>query len=209
LSFTAIWEGATLGCDQLIKLCERYSSFIPPHQLLVNRRYWHFTVLPLVQIAEFSPTASCEEYSHSLLVQLQRAWNPKEEVFPLLNVEAYEVISYNNGTAVQFLSKDDSLSILRKRFREIINNHVNDLIDKTTGTRTELLPENTKNSGNKAYGSIARAVTEENNRIRWRREFEERISITFEKIYLLVSDEFLSNPYAHTDAYRTLIILGK
>jgi hypothetical protein len=209
LSLTAIWEDATLGCDQLFNLCERYSGFIPPYQLLVNRKHWHFTVLPLVRIVEFSSTASCEEYSRSLLVQLQRMWNHKKEVFPLLNVEAYEVISYNTGTAVQFTSKDDSLSILRRRFREIISTHINDLIDKTKGTFTELLPENIKNSGNKAYGSIARAATEENKRIRWRREFETAINMTFEKVYLLVSDESLSNPYAHTDANRTLIRLGK
>mgnify|MGYP000025775976 CR=1 FL=1 len=207
LSFTAIWNHATAGYEHLNRVATGFLDQIPHHQLSVKEKFWHFSVLPLVRIIEFPKVSTCEEYAFSILKKLVGQRDLLAIPSSPLCVEACEIVSYDSGTAVQFKGIENCLALLRDRLRASIKNDIDALLDGTVGISTELVPENPKNSGNKAFGSIARALTKEDNLIRWRQEFKQPILLSFETVYLLVSDEFLSNPYAHDDTYRIPIKL--
>jgi len=208
LSFTAVWNSASHGFGELGTKCDGFVEVRPFHHTPVRREYWHFTVLPLLKVTTLPDGVEAEEFALELLAQVGAFANPIRVGTGPLRVKAYELKVFDSGTCVQFNSDDGSLSALRDSLRELYRNVVNELIAENGGFCTELEPRNAKNSGNTSWGSIARSLTPDGNSVRWRILIDPPIEIVFDRIYLLVSDEFLSNPAAHDEGRRFSVALG-
>ena len=206
ISFTAIWHQAQ-GFKELRSICRDLLDKIPFHHLPVKEEYWHFTVLPLLRANSCPSGTPAEEFIFGLLKRLDIGSLNKTINLPPLSVYAYQAIAFNSGTSIQFRGVGDCLSKLRDTFRDLAKARIATLVAECEGIISELDPPTKKNKGNETYGSLARALTPESNSIRWRREIEPQAILRFEKVHLVVSDEYLSNPYAHDDQRRISLSL--
>lgn len=209
VSFTAIWKLASSGYQALEAVCNDFSNMRAFNHLPVEKQYWHFTILPLLRIEMIPDNVIAQDLALSYLNGILRATKPDKVLDSALCVQAYEVTVFDSGMCIQFKSKDGGLSALRDSLRGAYEQRVNQLVSSENGVLTELEPRNTKNAGDNAYGSIARALTEEKNTVRWKKEINPPIDLCFENTYLLVSDQYLSNPAAHDDAHREFFEFGE
>lgn len=207
LSFTAIWKEAE-DFNALREKSRVFLRCIPFNHLPVKKDYWHCTVLPLLRTRKFLSGVSAEDFMLSLCENIWDSFSPKVVSLPPLRVEANSVIAFDLGTCIQFSSIDGSLKSIRDNLRNHTQAHIDQLLTRNDCLVSELEPPNRKNSGNDTYGSIARALTQESDSVRWQLKIEPKISLRFMGIYLLASDEYLSNPSAHDNARRHLIKLG-
>ncbi len=210
ISFTAVWEEAK-GFNLLRNFLQKkqiIKRHIPVNHLVVKKFCWHFTVLPLLRLTRNSTETSAEDVMQSFLDSIWKGYFREDKTLPELVVEAYEIIAFDSGICMQFFSDDGSLGLIRDKLRRDVGKYIDKLVTENYNLISELEPLNRKNSGNVAYGSIARAVTRESNSIRWRVKIDPKIALQFRNIYLLISDEFLTNPYAHDTSRRIPITLG-
>jgi len=206
ISFTAIWQEAE-GFDRLRTVCNELRDDISFHHLPVKEDYWHFTVLPLLSARKWPAFTPAESLMFSLFKNIDNSLSLDGIDLPQLIVQAYEVVSFNSGTCIQFWGINNCLSKLRGKLRELAKAEIERLVTSHDGLVSKLDPPTLKNTGNKSYGSIARALTPEDNSIRWQRKIDPLATLCFRSIYILVSDEYLSNPYAHDDNRRRKIAL--
>lgn len=206
VSFTAILQEAE-GFEKLRRICHDLLDNIPFHHVPVKGEYWHFTVLPLFRAIKWPVDTPAEEFIFNLLKHLERTLPMGTIELPEFSVQAYEAVAFDSGTCIQFSGVENSLDKLREKLRDLTEEEVHRFVTNHDGLVSELDPPSRKNKGNESYGSIARALTHEANSIRWRREIGSAATLRFSRIYLLVSDEYLSNPYAHDDRRRRPISL--
>jgi hypothetical protein len=173
----------------------------PFHLMELAKKFWHFTVLPLVRIEDAPPEESMEEFAVRLLEESRQTIGSLLLSRPIV-AQLTEWRCYDSGLCPQFESFDGSLNEVRDNLRESLKK-THDRLASHKGVESELKERSGKNSGNKCFGSIARAMSPSYTAaIRWKQEAQEKIEIRFEEVYLLVSDEYLSNPCAHDAARR-------
>jgi hypothetical protein len=176
----------------------------PFHQLPVKKKHMHFTLLPLVKITE-SP--SCEPMEN-FAVRLLDECRPADDSIVLsepITISLNEWHCYDSGLCPQFESSDKSLGNARESLREALKK-IHDRLIAYKWIDSDLKERNAKNSGNKCFGSVARAMCPGYEaKIRWKEKVEPKIDLKIHTVYLLVSDEYLSNQSAHEDINRVVI----
>jgi len=195
---------ALLSDPRFVKAAEEILTLKPFHQIAVENKFWHFTVLPLVKIEDSPVAETMEEYALRLFDESQPSIG-KVTLSRPIHIQLYEWHCYDSGLCPQFKSTDGSLNEVRDNLRESLKK-THDRLASHKGVESELKERNGKNSGDRCFGSIARAMCEAYPaEIRWKQKAVEEIEIQFDEVYLLVSDEYLSNPCAHNPAKRVPI----
>jgi hypothetical protein len=192
---------ALLSDFRFVKTAESILCRRPFHQMPVEKNCWHFTVLPLVKIEDTPSGESMEEFALRILSESREAietvFLPKEICIRLTGWNCYD-----SGLCPQFTSDDGSLNEIRDHLRESLKK-LHDRLIGYKGVESEMKDRNAKNSGNKCFGSIARAMCPSYTAaIRWKGVVTEKLEIRFNDVYLFISDEYLSNPSAHCEQQR-------
>jgi hypothetical protein len=218
ISFTALWKDAKnfeylreMLFDDLGCLKHR-----PAHHLPVRKDEWHSTIFAVLRINGWDEKKyrSAEDNALTILRQLVSTCKTEIETlkasFTPFSLEAYELVCFDNGMAVQFRQTDGTLSKFRKTTENALStrikdycNHINESPFGSEWQRVNdrsivesLSDDLNKNQGGNAFGSVARSSHPDDVRVvRWRMAIGP-IELTFKKLYLLQSDETLSNPLA-------------
>lgn len=206
-SVTAILgESGSEGWEKFKTVAKRVLMQIPVHQIPVRPRSWHFTVFAMAKFQTETPPKTIEKYLVDLL-GLIRNDIPDRLDFKL-RVILKEFICYDSGTCPQFEARDDVLTRMRCDLRVSLRGALKRLQELSSEIYSTLDDMNAKNSGNKAFGSIARSIVQPEALVeRWKMPVQNPIELEFKRIHFLVSDEFLTNPAAFRDAERRSIRL--
>lgn len=195
ISISAVLESAR-NFPEFQEEARKQLAFKPAHQIEVPEHIWHFTVLPLVKVRGLGGGPSSAE------AEMTRLWHNHADLLPTvkeitsqwsLSVELDSFRCYNDGLCPNLKSSD--LADLREELKKVYT-PFHDALRQEHGVTSEW-KDGTKTKGDRCYGSIARAPAPEDDILRWERKPDEPITLTFDEIKLVISDEFLSNPAAH------------
>jgi len=207
LSVTAIWSYANSGYEGMKAEFDKYLNRIPFSHKVVPESFRHFTVLPLIRITKWPVEETGEDIALNYLSEFRNIMEACEKQFNKIMVKPLEVKSYDSGTTIQFESVDNSVSLLREEMKNIFNELIVNIANDNPNIYSEIEHENAKNTGNITYGSISRSYSNEGHALRWRMPIPNDQIIEFNKVFLLASDQFLSNPAAHNEKDRLEITL--
>lgn len=222
LSVTALWQDA-VGFNNLKKMLHNdlnLYELLPGHQISIRESSWHSTFFAICKINGWdSKKLTAEENAISLLNEFtkknQLLLEDFVNIYKEISIEAYELICFDSGSAIQFRDIDNSLLKFRESVKKILEIPIIELCDSKNesgfgkrwkdwnyGSLIDSLHSDTyKNSGGNAFGSVARSVNSNDaNIIRWRQKFTP-IVLKFNKLYLLHSDEMLTNRKAIETAF--------
>lgn len=200
LSLTAIWLEAA-GFHELRSALEASLEAHPlaGHQILLPVSAWHSTAFAILKITGVRNTEqSGSEHAASLLHKLREEADIVQkirQVFRPFTVTAKERRCFDDSTTVQFVDSPD-LESFRKAIRPILEGPVATMVSHSTPSckLESLLYDQNKSQGNRFFGSIARSPFPcDSSFFRWELPLSP-ISLTFNRIHLLVSDDALTNP---------------
>jgi len=201
ISISALWSDDNNAFDRLNNELSdlNISNIIPYHQIQVPEIVRHFTVFAILKINGTPCTStSFREFSKELfsLIVSPRIVQELTRLFSTgLDVEAYEVRSYDDATTIQFRT-NGQLQTFRDNARHLFSEEVSKLVFRYPDKLVESLLEDCgKSRGDHAFGSISRSPSPIDISIeRWRMDINIPIKFEFRKIHILTSDQGLTNP---------------
>jgi len=172
----------------------------------------HFTVLAILKINGHPPgTQFMRDFARQVFEPIRgdnALLGNLRASFESFSSKVDRVRCFDDGMTVEF-KEDDVLKKFRDQARCILDEPVARIANqheesefgryfkKQWGVELveSILHDSKKNYGGGAFGSIARSPCRCDRSIeRWRKEIDYRITLTFDRIHLLISDEMLTNP---------------
>jgi hypothetical protein len=216
ISLTPVWQDDPRNYLRLDSLLEKsvFASQLAGNHIAMPHHSRHFTVLAVMKINGLpARTQSMREFAGRVFEpirsngRLVRDLRTKFRTFKSFTAKVYEVRCYDNGLALQF-ECDQTLEDFRNFARTALDIPVSVSVKRHANSEAgrrfrkgwefelveSILDDPAKNYGHKAFGSIARSpCRSDNGTERWRKRFT-GVTLKFERIHLLVSDETLTNP---------------
>jgi hypothetical protein len=199
ISLTAIWHEAT-GFEALHSavVASLESRPLPGHQLLLPRSVWHSTAFAILQITgkeNSHQTGSDHAAGFLRAIGTQAIVDQIRAAFQPFTVTVSDRKCFDDSTTVQFNNSTD-IEGFRRSVQPILTEHLKGILSSTNHgvTLDSLVTDRHKSQGNRFFGSIARSPFPlDTSFYRWQEPLAP-VSLTFNSIHLLVSDDALTNP---------------
>lgn len=169
---------------------------IPPPAL-------HSTVVAIAEFSVFPPHGPAEEYLQSAFKALatRDVCQKISSHFEPFSVIAKQLRCWDRGTVVQFADSPD-VKAMREAFVKELKEPV-ELLGRGRNGFRPMLNDSSKSVGGAFFGSWARSVhSTDTNQLRWETDLDDEPALTFDSIYLLVSDDALTNRHSEANSVR-------
>jgi len=211
LSLALVWNdanGAIAKLNDALRNLRNTEDFkCPRHHLRVPENARHCTAFAILEITSLpSSEGSLREFAKKLLrplatsemqASLAAAWKTafqQQNGSPVLSLRADKVRVFDDGTTIQFCDSE-VLARFRDRAWAVLAAPVGNLLAAYSSDCIKSLLNSSKSRGDTVFGSVARSPCRSDGpQLRWEAPLPHEVTFRFERVHLVTSDGWLTNP---------------